>query len=97
MCIRDSHKFAQKSVLRFQTYVYNAVVGESTPEIWVEARVLRGRERVLTLPGSRVPMGASGDLKRLPYWSEISLLQLPPGNYTPVSYTHLTLPTSDLV
>src|SRR5678816_1937964 len=42
-----------------------------------------------SLQGEQVVVTDSTGLYRIP--------QLPPGTYTPVSYTHLTLPTSDLV
>jgi VWFA-related protein len=76
------HRFARTSVLRFQTYIYNALRKASAPEVWIEARVLRGGQPVMVVAPSKVPPDISNDSWRLPYWSEIALNELPPGSYT---------------
>lgn len=76
------HHFPRSSVLRFQTYVYNASrAGGAAPDVWIQAQVLRDRRQVLALPPGKVPPDSSPDAARLPYWSEISLDQLPAGRY----------------
>ncbi len=76
------HRFTRNSVLRFQTYVYHVLNSQSSADILIEANVLRGREEVLRLTPQRVPSEAAKDPTSLPYWSEISLSDLSPGNYT---------------
>ncbi|HKQ51459.1 MAG TPA: VWA domain-containing protein [Pyrinomonadaceae bacterium] len=70
------HKFARTSALRFQTYVYNA----GGHAVWIRAQVFRGRRQVMSVAPAQVPM--TGDPARLPYWAEIALDKLPPGDYT---------------
>ncbi len=76
------HRFARTSVLRYQTYVYNAARTAGDPNVWIDARVLRGSQQVMVVASSRIPPDVSPDTWRLPYWSEIALNQLPPGAYT---------------
>ncbi|MDX6614534.1 MAG: hypothetical protein QOD75_3720 [Blastocatellia bacterium] len=73
------HRFARSSVLRFQTYVYDAVRGEHGPDVWVQTQVLRNRQQVMSVAPTRVPVttNATG----LPYWSELALNNLPAGRY----------------
>jgi hypothetical protein len=74
------HRFARSSILRFQTYVYNAARGSAnSPDVRVQAQVLRGQQPLMTTAPITVPIVA--DLARLPFWSEIALEQLPPGRY----------------
>jgi hypothetical protein len=75
------HHFARTSVLRFQTYVYNAARGATAPDVWIETQVLRDGRRVVAMPASKVPTEGSADLSRLPYWAEVGLAQLPTGRY----------------
>lgn len=74
-------RFARTSVLRFQTYVYNAARadGAGAPEVQLQAQVLRGTTPLITTRSFKVPEAA--DPARLPFWSELSLEQLPPGRY----------------
>ncbi len=75
------HRFARQSVLRFQTYVYNAArQSPSSPDVWIQAQVFRGQRQVMTTSPARVPV--TGDTARLSFWSEIALQTLPPGRYT---------------
>jgi hypothetical protein len=77
----DRH-FARSSVLRFQTYVYNASHNAGSPDVWIDVRVLRGNKAVLIVSPNKIPPEVSKDAWRLPYWSEIALSQLSPGSYT---------------
>jgi VWFA-related protein len=74
-------RFARTSVLRFQTYVYNAARagGADGRGVRLQAQVLRGPTPVITTQQFRVP--AAADPARLPFWSELSLEQLTPGRY----------------
>jgi len=76
------HHFARSSVLRFQTYIYNAARSNaSAPDVEIQARVMRDNRTVVTMPTTRLPTDTSKDLARLPYWSEIALEQFPAGKY----------------
>jgi hypothetical protein len=76
------HRFARSSVLRFQAYIYNATLEpEARPDVSIQARVLRDRTPIITLPASLLPTDTTPDQTRLPYWAEIALDQLPPGRY----------------
>jgi VWFA-related protein len=79
------HHFARTSVLRFQTYVYNASrnagAAEIRPDVWISSQIFRGTQQVMTVAPSRIPPDDSKVLWRLSYWSEISLKELPPGSY----------------
>jgi VWFA-related protein len=76
------HRFARISVLRFQTFIYNAARNAGSPDVWIEAHVLRGTQPVMVVAPTRIPPDVSQDPSRLPYWSEIALNQLLPGSYT---------------
>lgn len=72
------HRFARASVLRFQTYVYNAARAGGS-DVQIQAQVLRGEKPLVTTQSLKVPV--TSDPARLPFWSELSLAQLPPGRY----------------
>ena len=74
------HRFARTSVLRFQTYIYNAAHGTNGTDVWIQAQVFRNRQPVMSVAPGKVPL--TSEPSHLPYWSEISLNQLPPGQYT---------------
>ncbi|HEX7998356.1 MAG TPA: VWA domain-containing protein [Pyrinomonadaceae bacterium] len=73
------HRFQRSSVLRFQTYVYNAARGAGLPDVRIQAQVFRNKRQVMATSLDRVPV--TGDTARLPFWSEIALQSLPPGRY----------------
>ena len=76
------HRFARSSVLRYQTYIYNAAgVAAASPEVEIQARVLRDGRAVITMPPGKVPVVDAASHARLPYWSEIPLADLTPGRY----------------
>lgn len=70
-------RFVRTSVLRFQTYVYNAA--RAVGGVQLQAQVFRGTTPVITTRPFEVPSAA--DPARLPFWSELALEQLPPGHY----------------
>ncbi len=76
------HRFTRDSVLRYQTYVYNATRNAGGPDVWIDVRVLRGSQQVMLVAPTKIPPDVSTDSWRLPYWSEIALNQLTPGPYT---------------
>ena len=76
------HRFPRTSVLRFQTYVYNASRTTGVPDVWIEAQVLRGNHELVKVAARRIPPDVSKDPTLLPYWTEIALDQLPTGRYT---------------
>ena len=73
------HRFIRTSVLRFQTYVYNATVGANGPDVLIQANILRNKQQLLSTSPAIVPI--TNDVLRLPYWTEIPLSQLPSGRY----------------
>ncbi|HEX8846498.1 MAG TPA: VWA domain-containing protein [Pyrinomonadaceae bacterium] len=79
--VNVDHRFTRASVLRFQTYIYNAARGANAPDVEIQARVVRGDRVVVTTSPARVPTDTTKDLMRLPYWAEVALDQLPPGRY----------------
>ena len=76
------HRFARTSLLRFQTYVYNAARNADAPDVLISAQVFRGAQQIMIVAPARIPSDAAKDSWRLPYSSEIALGQLPPGFYT---------------
>ena len=85
------HRFSRTSVLRFQTYVYNAAHSPTPPAIEIQVRVLLNNRALMTLANARVPTDTTKDLTRLPYWSELALNTLPLGRYVlQVTATDLT-------
>jgi VWFA-related protein len=77
------HRFARNSRLNFMTFIYNAargVDGKSTPNIWLQARLLRGGQIVKTTPMASVPV-APQDVVRIPFGGEITLDSMTPGQY----------------
>jgi VWFA-related protein len=73
------HKFDHGSVLRFQTYVYNAAQSPSNPpDVWLEAKVLHNGQPVMAVSPNQLPVTGSATL---PYWAEIGLNQLQAGRY----------------
>ncbi|MEA2203450.1 MAG: hypothetical protein QOE77_226 [Blastocatellia bacterium] len=76
----DQH-FARSSVLRYQTYIYNAAKDTLPADVEIQTRVLRDHRPVVTMPATKLPTDTTKDRARFPYWAEISLNQLPPGRY----------------
>jgi VWFA-related protein len=77
-------RFTRSSVLRFQTYVYNAARGSAptnAPDVEIQTRVFRDNQVVVNAATVKLPTDTTKDLARLPYWAEIALDQLPPGRY----------------
>jgi VWFA-related protein len=75
------HRFSRMSVMRFQTYIYNAAHSTTPPVIEIQVRVLSNNRAIMTLANARVPTDATKDLTRLPYWAELALDSLPSGSY----------------
>jgi VWFA-related protein len=73
------HKFNHGSVLRFQTYVYNATQSPSNPpDVWLDAKVLQNGQPVMAVSPNQLPVTGTATL---PYWAEIGLGQLQAGRY----------------
>jgi VWFA-related protein len=73
------HRFRRSSVLRFQTYVYNSTLQNGASDVWIDAKVISNRRPIMSIATARVPNNP-GDA--LPYWAEIPLQSLRPGQYT---------------
>ena len=56
--------------------------GVSSPDVEMQARLLRDGRFVLAASPTKLPADTTKDLSRLPYWSEMDLGQLAPGRYT---------------
>ena len=77
------HHFARNSRLRFLAFIYNAGRPsdlKSSPQIWLQARLLRGGQVVRSTPMQSVTF-ESRDFARIPYGGEISLDAIPSGEY----------------
>jgi VWFA-related protein len=77
------HRFARNSHLRFITFIYNAALsqdGKSRPNIWLQAKLLRGGQVVKRTPMKSVPV-ESQDFVRIPFGGEITLDLIPSGQY----------------
>lgn len=82
LLVEVDHRFARSSALRYQTYIYNAGQdGATTPDIEIQTRVLRDNRTIVTMSPGKVPVPGLENHKPLPYWTEISLADLPPGRY----------------
>jgi VWFA-related protein len=79
LIIDVDHRFAASSILRFQTYVYNALTPAAGPDVWIQARVLKERQPIMTTAVAKVPNNIESG--SLPYWSEIPLDSFTPGEY----------------
>ncbi len=76
-------RFTRSSVLRFQTYIYNAARTAATPSpnVEIQTRVFRDNQIIVNAAAVKLPTDTTKDLARLPYWAELALDQLPPGRY----------------
>ena len=77
------HHFARNSRLPFITFIYNAArgqTGNSPPNVWLQARILRAGQVVKSSPMQQVTVETQ-DFARIPYGGEISLDSLPAGQY----------------
>jgi VWFA-related protein len=77
-------QFANKSALRFHTYVYNAArsgARQQQPDVALQVQVFRDNQPVVTAPLALVRARGADDPKRLPYEAELSLDALTPGRY----------------
>jgi VWFA-related protein len=79
-------RFTRSSVLRFQTYIYNAARGSggaaSPPDVEIQTRVFRDNQIIVNVAAVKLPTDTTKDFARLPFWTELALDQLPPGRYT---------------
>ena len=77
------HHFAGNSRLSLLIFLYNAARGQggkSTPDVMIQARLLRGGQVLRTMPMRSVSLETQ-DLARLPFGGEIPLESLPSGQY----------------
>jgi VWFA-related protein len=77
-------RFTRSSVLRFQTYVYNAARGAmatASPDVEIQTRVFRDNQLIVNSAPVKLPTDTTKDSARLPYWAEIALDHLTQGKY----------------
>lgn len=77
------HRFARNSRIGFMTFVYNAKRnqgGKALPDLFIQARILRMGQAVLTTP-MRTVRPAPDDLARIFCGGEVELNSLPSGKY----------------
>ena len=77
------HRFARNSRLSFVTFIYNANRGgdgKSQPNIWLQARLVRGGQIVKSTRMQRVTVDPR-DAARIPFGGEIVLDSIPSGQY----------------
>jgi VWFA-related protein len=79
--VNVDHRFSRGSILRFQSYIYNAERGTTAADVEMQARILRNDTTVIVMAPARLPTETTTDQLRLPYWAEIALDQLAPGRY----------------
>jgi VWFA-related protein len=73
-----SRRFARGSLLRYQTYVYNAA---SASDVIVQLQILRDGRTVLTMPANKLPTDGAKDPARISLSGEIALEELTAGRY----------------
>ncbi|MBA3513940.1 MAG: hypothetical protein H0T77_06165 [Pyrinomonadaceae bacterium] len=75
-------QYQRNSVLRFLFFVYNAAraTADSHPDVAAQVQILRDNQPVITTALKKIPT-AGVDLDRLPYAADLSLADLPAGQY----------------
>ncbi|MEK6279752.1 MAG: VWA domain-containing protein [Acidobacteriota bacterium] len=79
--INADHRFPLRSRLGFMTYVYNAKVGSTGPDVAIQVIVMREDQPVLTKPLIKVVTNGLADTVRIPYGEDFELGDLPIGRY----------------
>ena len=74
--------YERNSVLRFLFFVYNAkrAAADANPDVAAQVQVLRDNQPVITTALKKIAT-AGADLERLPYAADLSLSDLPAGQY----------------
>jgi len=75
-------QYQRNSVLRFVFFVYNAARApkDSNPDVAAQVQILRDNQPVITTALKKIPTEGV-DLDRLPYAADLSLADLPAGQY----------------
>jgi VWFA-related protein len=75
-------QYQRNSVLRFLFFVYNAAraPADSRPDVATQVQILRDNQPVITTALKKIATEGV-DLDRLPYAADLSLVDLPPGQY----------------
>lgn len=78
-----ARRFKQDSFLRCLVFVYNAsrTGTDRLADVAIQVQVLRNNKPVITTAVKQITVQPGQDQDRLPYASEISLKELPPGRY----------------
>jgi len=75
-------QYQRNSVLRFVFFVYNAAraPANANPDVAAQVQILRDNQPVITTALKKIPTDGV-DLDRLPYAADLSLVDLPAGQY----------------
>jgi hypothetical protein len=75
-------QYQRNSLLRFIFFVYNAAraPADSNPDVAAQVQILRDNQPVITTALKKIPTDGV-DLDRLPYAADLSLVDLPAGQY----------------
>ncbi|HKO98327.1 MAG TPA: VWA domain-containing protein [Pyrinomonadaceae bacterium] len=75
--------FSRNDYLRFLVFAYNPTLSptDSKPDLAVQVQLIRDEQPVVTAPLRQISIQGLTDLKRVPYAAEISLADLPAGQY----------------
>jgi hypothetical protein len=79
--INVNRLFSRTSRLLFQTYIYNAARGASSPDVALQVQVFRDDQPVITAPLRKLPTAGIVDLTRISYEDDFALDKLPVGSY----------------
>lgn len=75
-----TRRFNRGSLLRYQTFIYNASGGRDA-DVSVQVQVLRDGLSVMTIPPSKLSTSAVTDFARISFSGEVGLEKLPAGRY----------------
>ena len=75
-----TRRFKRGSLLRYQTFIYNASGGRDA-DVAMQVEILRDGHTINKIPAGKLSTEAATDFARISFSKEVSLQQLPPGRY----------------
>jgi VWFA-related protein len=79
--VNAGHHFARSSSIRFLTYIYNAALPSSSPDLAMQVQIFRDNQPVFTAPLKKVNTEGLKDTTHIPYMAELPLQTFPAGRY----------------